>query len=174
VAVAVGQSQQCFLKTPDMLLDLLGGVTKVESEIEGDLIIPASGRVKLGSSRADPASELGLDVHVNVFKVAAEFKLARFDVLLNPKKTVFDRTEFGLGQDSCAHQGAGMRDTAPNVVSEKLPVGADRFSIAFEQVGLLLFKTAFPHSFFLFEGYSCGKPSARRLIAKGDSSAVGL
>jgi hypothetical protein len=157
-----------------MLLNSLGGVTEVEAKVEGDLIIPAPGSVKLGSSWTDAASEFRLDVHVNIFEVAAEFKLARFDVLLNPKKTVFDRTEFGLGQDSCAHQGAGMRDTAPNVVSEKLPVGADRFSIAFEQVGLLLFKTAFPHSFFLFEGYSCGKPSARRLIAKGDSSAVGL
>jgi hypothetical protein len=160
-----------------MLLDLLGGVTEVESEVDGNLIIPAPGGVKLGSSRTDAASELGLDVHVNVFKVAAEFKLARFDVFLNGKETAFDRTKFGLAQDSCAHQGAGMRDAAPNVVSEKLPIGADRFSIAFEQVGLLLFKTAFPHSFFLFEGYSCGKPSARRLIAKGvrgDSSAVAI
>ena len=157
-----------------MLLDLLGGVTEVEAEVEGDLIIPAPGRVKLGARWTDAASEFRLDVHVNIFEVAAEFKLARFDVLLNPKETVFDRSEFGLGQDSCAHQGAGMRDAATNVMSEKLPVSADRFSIAFEQVGLLLFKTAFPHSFFLFEGYSCGKPSARRLIAKGDSSAVEL
>jgi hypothetical protein len=157
-----------------MLLDLLGGITEVEAEVEGDLIIPASGRVKLGASRADAASELGLDVHVNVFEVATEFKLAGFDVTLDAKETVLYRSKLYLVQDSRAHQGAGMRDATPNVVSEKLPVGADRFSIAFEQVGLLLFKTAFPHSFFLFEGYSCGKPSARRLIAKGDSSAVEL
>ena len=172
--MAVGQSQQGFLKTPDMLLDLLGGITEVEAEVEGDLIIPASGGVKLGARRTDPASEFGFDVHVNVFKVATEFKLARFNVLLDAKETVLDRSELYLVQDSRAHQGAGMRDATPNVVSKKLPVGADRFSIAFEQVGLLLFKTAFPHSFFLFEGYSCGKPSARRLIAKGDSSAVEL
>ena len=50
-----------------MLLDLLGGITEVEAEVEGDLIIPASGGVKLGARRTDPASELGLDVHVNVF-----------------------------------------------------------------------------------------------------------
>jgi hypothetical protein len=156
---------------------LLGGVTEVEAKVDGDLIIPAPGSVKLGSSRADAASEFRLDVHVNVFEVAAEFELARFDVFLNPKETAFDRAKFGLAQDPCIHQGAGMRDAAPDVVSKKLPVRADRFSIAFEQVGLLLFKTAFPHSFFLLEGYSCGKPSARRLIAKGvrgDSSAVAI
>lgn len=79
--MAVGQTQECFLKTPDMLLDLLGSVTEVEAKVEGDLIIPASGGVKLGANRADAASELGLDIHVNVFEVAAEFKLAGFDVL---------------------------------------------------------------------------------------------
>ena len=59
----------------------IGFFAEIEAQIEGDLVIAASGGVQFGSWGADSPSEFGLDIHVDVFEFDFELEGSRVDVV---------------------------------------------------------------------------------------------
>ena len=78
--------------------------------------------MELRSSCANALGELGLDVHVNIFKLLAENKISRFDVRSDFEQASFDLAEFFRRENARPEQGPRVCDATLDVLPVELPV----------------------------------------------------
>jgi hypothetical protein len=73
---------------------LRAGIAQPEAEIQSHLVIPATGGVELSASRTDASCQLGLDVHVDILEVLAEFEFPRLDLGADFQQSGLDLRKF--------------------------------------------------------------------------------
>ena len=114
------------LEPQDFLTDGRDGLPQVEALVEGDLVVPASGRVDLRAEGSEPLRQAHFDVRVHVLEVFPPREVPGDD-------RGVDRPE-AFGQGSClvdredAHrrEHLHMRDAAGDIVSREFPIDRER------------------------------------------------
>ena len=144
-AVALGETDEFALQALEFLNEGIAGFAQPESKIKGDLVVAAAGRVELRASGADAFRQLRFDVHVDILEVHLELESALLDFGEDLAQAGLDFFKFLPGENACGLQRAGVGDASRDVMPVKLPIDRDRLAVAFEEIGLLLLETTFPH-----------------------------
>src|SRR6476620_3140090 len=109
-------SDERALKLGDLAGQRRQGLPEVETQIRGDLIVPAASRVELAAYGADQFREAPLDCHMNVFVMRRKDKSIRIQFAPDSVKSFDNGGRFTLGQYACAIQRLRMGDAALNVL----------------------------------------------------------
>ena len=144
-AVALGEADEFALEALEFLSEGIAGFAQPESEIEGDLVVAAPRGVELRAGGADALGQLRFDVHVDILEVHLELEASLLDLGEDLAQAGFDFFKFLRGENASGLQRAGVGDASRDVMPVKLPIDRDRLAVAFEEIGLLLLETTFPH-----------------------------
>src|SRR5262249_55449618 len=86
VGIFLSKPDQSALQSYKQCSNFIGFVSKIEPEVQGDLVISAASCVQLGSGGTDAGGQSGLDIHVNVFESDLELESVIGDFLSNSFK----------------------------------------------------------------------------------------
>src|SRR3990170_4480707 len=140
---------QFSLKLCQKVYHYLNLITSPEPQVKGNLIVSASGGMKLFACLANPLDQSRFDVHVNIFKRLLEFKLSgknfreNFIETLNNHYLLVFRNKLAPGKHRC------VGDTAFDIVFIESPIERHRFGKRLHRSRRLFCKPTSPW-FFLF------------------------
>jgi len=144
-AVTLGETNEFALQALELLSEGIAGFAQPESKIKGDLVVAAAGRMELRAGWSDTLGKLRFDVHVDILEVHLELEAALLDLGEDLAQARLDFLKFLPGENARGLQSTGVGDAARDVMPVKLPIDRDRLAVAFEEIGLLLFKSSLPH-----------------------------
>ena len=120
------QIEETRLQFRDELQNPVDLLPQVESDIEGDLIVPAPPRVEFASHLADPVRQGLFDRHMDVLIVGTENKVSRLDIGKDLAKARDDRPRLSFCNDPLPAKHPGMGDASLDVIAEEPPVEMKR------------------------------------------------
>ena len=139
---AVEQGELEFGDGADDFADLAAAI---QAGVGGDLVVARAGRVELGAGRADAASKLGLDVHVDVLKRGLELEFSLEDFLFDFPQAALDFLKLLGREESGILLRTRMGDRAGDVVRKQPPIVRNRFTKLLDERGGVLGEAAVPH-----------------------------
>jgi hypothetical protein len=94
IGVLLTSSNKGLLDFNQQLVEIVDGITSVELQVRGDLIVSTSPRVQLTSHITDPRDQRIFDVHVDVFEICAEGELSGGNLFTDLVKMITDPISF--------------------------------------------------------------------------------
>src|SRR5207302_10184813 len=96
-----------------------------EAHVERDLVVAGASGVELCAGWG-AASELGFDVHVNVFQLRLPGKVTRADFRADFLQTAIDLVQLSRADEADLLEHSGVGEGAADVMLPKAPVEGDR------------------------------------------------
>ena len=99
------------LKVGELGVEPVDGVADIEAKIGRHLIVARARRMQSSGGGSDQLGEPRFDIHVNVFELAREDKIARRDLSLDPGQAIANLGRVRVGDNAAMfeHRDMGQR-----------------------------------------------------------------
>ena len=127
VRVTFGPRNECPLQTRQQTIDLADGVTHIQLQVGGNLIVPTPSGMQFPPHVAKPFNQCTFNVHVDVFQLLTERELALPNLLTDLFKACDNLPAFLVADQPHLRQHACVRLGAANVGFREPGIETDRF-----------------------------------------------